>query len=192
VGEVYRVDASRRTTAANAYVNGIGHTKRVVLYDTLIDGFPPDQVRSVVAHELGHQAHDDIWRGLAWLAIVAPAGTFLAQALAERLGARRGLADPSARPGPAALPALALSLALVSFALGSAGNALSRRVEASADAFALHETRDPAAFIALERRLAVVNLADPDPPKLLQVLFGTHPTTVERIGFGEAWERGRR
>jgi STE24 endopeptidase len=192
VGEVYRVDASRRTTAANAYVNGIGHTKRVVLYDTLIDHFPPGQVRSVVAHELGHQAHDDIWRGLAWLALVAPAGMFLAQALAERLGARQGLADHSTRPGPAALPALALSLALVSFALGSAGNALSRRVEASADAFALRETHDPAAFIALERRLAVVNLADPEPPKLLHLLFGTHPTTVERIGYGEAWERGSR
>jgi STE24 endopeptidase len=192
VGEVYKVDASRRTTAANAYVNGIGHTKRVVLYDTLVDHFPPNQVRSVVAHELGHQAHDDIWRGLAWLAIVAPAATFLAQALSERLGAGRGLADASARPGPAALPALALSLALVSFGLGLAGNALSRRIEASADAFALRETHDPAAFIALERRLAVVNLADPDPPKLLHVLFGTHPTTVERIGYGEAWARSSR
>ena len=89
VGEVYRVDASRRTTAANAYVNGIGHTKRVVLYDNLIEDFPEDQVRMVVAHELGHQKHEDIYRGLAWLAIVAPAGTFLAQALAERFGAAR-------------------------------------------------------------------------------------------------------
>ena len=83
VGEVYRVDASRRTTAANAYVNGLGHSKRVVLYDNLISGFPRDQVRLVVAHELGHQKHNDLLRGLAWLALVAPAGT-----LPRRSGSR--------------------------------------------------------------------------------------------------------
>jgi Zn-dependent protease with chaperone function len=189
VGEVYRVDASRRTTSANAYVGGLGHTKRVVLFDNLIEGFPPEQVRSVVAHELGHQRHRDIWRGIAWLALVAPAGTFLAQRLAERLGRGVGLAAEGPRPGPVALPALALSLALVSVGLGSASNVLSRQVEARADAFSLRLTDDPAAFIALERRLALVNVSEPDPPRLLHALFGTHPTTVERIGIGESWAR---
>jgi Zn-dependent protease with chaperone function len=189
VGQVYRVDASGRTTAANAYVNGLGGTKRVVLYDTLIDRFPEDQVRSVVAHELGHQKHRDLVRGLAWLAIVAPAGTWLAQQLAERIGRREGLADHGTKPGPAALPAIALSVALVSFGLGVASNVLSRRVEANADSFALRLTRDPAAFIALERRLAVTNFADPSPPGFYQALFGTHPTTAQRIGIGEAWAR---
>src|SRR5918994_7097111 len=85
VGEVYRVDASRRTTAANAYVGGLGSSKRVVLYDNLIAGFPRDEVRLVVAHELGHQKHNDLLRGLAWLAVVAPAGTYLPQRLAERI-----------------------------------------------------------------------------------------------------------
>ena len=89
VGEVYRIDASRRTSAANAYVIGLGHSKRVVLYDNLIDKFPRDEVRVVVAHELGHQKHNDLLRGLAWLAIVAPAGTFLTQALAERFATPR-------------------------------------------------------------------------------------------------------
>ena len=89
VGEVYRVDASRRTNAVNAYVIGLGHSKRVVLYDNLIDDFPRREVLGVVAHELGHQKHNDLMRGLAWLAIVAPAGTFLAQALAERFAAPR-------------------------------------------------------------------------------------------------------
>jgi STE24 endopeptidase len=191
VGQVYRVDASRRTTGANAYVNGLGHTKRVVLYDTLIDDYPDDQVQSVVAHELGHQKHNDIYRGLAWLALVAPAGTFLAQALAERIGRREGLEDRTRKPGPAALPAIALSLALVSFGLGSASNVLSRKVEASADAFSLRLTHDPAAQIALQRRLAISNVSDPNPPRLLQDLFGTHPTTLERIGIGEAWARKR-
>jgi STE24 endopeptidase len=185
VGEVYRVDASRRTTGANAYVNGLGHTKRVVLYDTLIDDFSDAQVRSVVAHELGHQHHHDLYRGLAWLALVAPAGTFLAQALAERIG----LGDRARKPGPEALPALLLSLAIVSFAVGSASNVLSRKVEASADGFSLQLTRDPKADIELQRRLAVSNVADPDPPRLLQILFGTHPTTVERIGIAKEWAR---
>jgi STE24 endopeptidase len=187
VGQVYRVDASRRTTGANAYVVGFGHTKRVVLYDNLIDGFPPAEVRSVVAHELGHQKHDDLWRGLAWLALVAPAAAFAVQRLSERIDP--SLAGPSRRVGPAALPVLALSLALVSFATGGASNALSRPVEASADAFALRLTDDPKAFIELERRLATTNVADPDPPRLLQLLFGTHPTTRERIGFGVTYER---
>jgi STE24 endopeptidase len=160
-----------------------------VLYDNLIEDFPDDQVRAVVAHELGHQRHRDIYRGLLWLALVAPAGTFLAQALAERFGRRDGLDDPGVKPGPAALPALLLSLAIVSFALGSASNVLSRRVEASADGFALGLTRDPAAQIALERKLTVTNVADPDPPRFLQILFGTHPTTVERIGMAQTWAR---
>ncbi len=200
VGEVYRVDASRRTTAANAYVGGLGNSKRVVLYDNLISGFPRDEIRMVVAHELGHQKHNDLVRGLAWLALVAPAGTFLVQRLAEafarreRLGERssarahRALADPRVKPGPIVLPAIALSIGLVTFGMGAASNVLSRQVEGRADAYALSLTRDPAAFTQLERRLAIRNVSDPDPPRLLHILFGTHPTTAERIGIGEAWQ----
>jgi STE24 endopeptidase len=189
VGEVYRVDASRRTTAVNAYVNGLGPTKRVVLYDNLIDDFPPDQVRQVVAHELGHQKHRDLYRGLLWLALVAPAGVYLAQRLAETFGRREGLGDPSRKPGPSALPAIALALSLVSLAFGSASNVVSRQVEARADSFSLELTDNPAALIALQRELAERNISDPDPPALFQALFGTHPTTVQRIGIGEAWAR---
>jgi STE24 endopeptidase len=188
VGEVYRVDASRRTTAANAYVGGLGKTKRVVLYDNLITSFPRDQMRLVVAHELGHQRHNDLLRGLLWLALVAPAGTFLAQALAERFARRDGLADPRRKPGPVVLPAVALAIAIVSFGLGAASNVLSRQVEARADAFSLQLTHDPAAFIQFQRRLALRNVSDPDPPALTQILFGTHPTTAERIGIGEAFK----
>jgi STE24 endopeptidase len=182
VGEVYRVDASRRTTAINAYVGGLGHTKRVVLYDNLIDDFPPAQVRSVVAHELGHVANDDVPKGLLWVVLVAPAGTFLVQRLAERFG--RGTLGGPGKPGPDALPAVILSFALVSFALSCAGNVMSRQVEARADAFALELTRDPDAAIALSRSLALRNLGDPDPPRLYHDVFATHPTTLERIGYG--------
>src|ERR687898_46625 len=181
VGEVYRVDASRRTSAANAYVNGLGNSKRVVLYDNLIDRFPRDEVRIVVAHELAHQKHNDLLRGLAWLALVAPAGTFLTQALAERFGGRGRLGSP------ARLPAVALAISLVALGLGAASNVVSRQVEARADAFALDLTRDPADFVKFERRIAIRNISDPDPPRLFQLLFATHPTTAERIGIGEAW-----
>ena len=179
VGEVYRVDASRRTTGANAYVAGLGHTKRVVLYDTLIEEFTPAEVRSVVAHELAHVKHDDVPRGLLFLALIAPPGMLLVQRIAERLA-------PGAR-GADLVPALALSLALVSFAGQIAGSYVSRGVEARADAFALRLTDDPDAFISLERRLTLQNVSEPDPPALLHSLFGTHPTTLERIGYGEAY-----
>jgi STE24 endopeptidase len=188
VGEVYRIDASRRTTAANAYVNGLGHSKRVVLFDNLITKFPRDQIRLVVAHELGHQKHNDVLRGLAWLALVAPAGTFLTQRLAEAFGRRYGLGDPARKPGPAALPAIALAVALATFAFSAASNVLSREVEASADSFSLRLTNDPAAFVQFEQKLAVHNISDPDPPGVWQALFGTHPTTLQRIGIGKTFD----
>jgi len=203
VGEVYRVDASRRTTGANAYVGGLGETKRVVLYDNLIEELPPDQVESVVAHELSHVTHRDVPRGLLWLAIVALPGMLVVQRLAERIEDRGGSVRtramfarsgrrPQSLPGtPAVVPALALSLALVSFAGQIAGNVLSRQVEARADAFALDLTRKPASLVALQRSLAVPNVSDPDPPAVLHALFGSHPTTVERIGLGLEWARER-
>ena len=183
VGQVYRVNASLQTTGANAYVTGIGASKRVVLYDTLIDSFSRDQVDSVVAHELGHVKHRDVPRGLLWLAIVALPGMLLVQTLTEAIGGRPRQA------GPALLPAAGLAVAIVAFAIQIPGNAMSRRVEGSADAYALRLTDDPAAFIAVERKLAVQNLADPDPPKWLQFVFGTHPSTVTRIGYGLTWAR---
>jgi STE24 endopeptidase len=181
VGDVYRVDASRRTTGANAYVAGLGHTKRVVLYDNLIEDFKPAEVRSVVAHELAHVHYDDVPRGLLFLALIAPPGMLVVQRITERLA-------PGGR-GAELVPALALSLAVVAFAGQIAGNYVSRGVEARADAFSLRLTNDADAFIALERRLALQNVSDPDPPDLLQALFGTHPTTLERLGYGEAYER---
>jgi STE24 endopeptidase len=187
VGEVYRVDASRRTTASNAYVGGLGETKRVVLYDNLIDEFPEDQVRSVVAHELAHVKNQDVPKGLLWLAIVALPAMLLAQRLTERIDRHGGRRAGVVRGVPAALPALALSVALVSFFVQIAGNWLSRQVEARADAFALELTEEPAAFVGLQRSLALRNVSDPDPPEVLHELFGTHPTTVERIGSGLAW-----
>jgi len=188
IGEVFRVDASRQSTALNAYVAGIGPTKRVVLYDTLIDGTTERELDSVVAHELAHQAHSDIPRGILFAAIVAPLGLLgvreLTRALARRAGAEPG--------SPAAVPALFLAIAVVSFVANVPANQLSRQVEASADAFALRITDDPDALVDLQLRLADRNLSDVDPPGWAKVLFGTHPTTLERIGSAQAWEGGAR
>ena len=183
VGEVYEIDASRRTTAANAYVTGFGRTKRVVLYDNLIKDFEPDETRLVVAHELGHVHHRDVRNGLIWLVLVAPFGTWAAAVLAERLAPR------DAALGPRAVPAVALSLALVAPVISIVSNQLSRDVERRADAFSLELTRDPRTFMAFQERIAVKNVSDPDPPAVVRFLLGTHPSTIQRIGMGEAFAR---
>jgi STE24 endopeptidase len=180
VGEVFTVDASRRTTAANAYVTGLGATKRVVLYDTLLEHFSPDETRLVIAHELAHVRHRDVLRGLAFLAFVAPVGLLAAARLAERLA-------PGADPGGAVVPALALAASVVGLPVGVIGRRLSRRVEARADTFALEATGAPEAWISFEQRIALRNLADPDPPAWLRMLLGTHPSTLERIGIAKAY-----
>jgi STE24 endopeptidase len=187
IGEVYEVDASRRSTALNAYVSGLGPTKRVVVYDNLLEGVERPALRSVLAHELAHAHNDDIWRGLAFVAFVAPLG-MLAVKLGGTALARRGGADPGSPP---ALPAYGLAIGAASIVIGVAGAQLSRDVEATADDFALRLTGEPKALIDLQTDLAKRNLADPDPPAWSQFLFGTHPTTIERIGAAEAYERQR-
>jgi STE24 endopeptidase len=184
IGEVYRVDASRRTNTLNAYVDGIGSSKRVVLYDNLLDRTDREELDSVVAHELGHVAHNDIARGLAFVGLVAPFGMLFVRELAGAITRRTGV-----RPWtPAAVPAYLFSLALAGFVIAVPSNQLSRRVEVSADAFALELTDDPKALIEVQRRLSRASLGDPDPPEVLHFLFGTHPSTVERIGAALAFE----
>jgi STE24 endopeptidase len=182
VGEVYEMDASRRTTAANAYVTGLGRTKRVVLYDNLLDDFEPGEVRLVVAHELGHVHNDDVPHGLLYLALVAPFGMFAVARLAERLAPRDSLGTA------AAVPAVVLSVAVLVPAVTAISNQLSRGVEQRADQFSLELTREPETFIAFQQRIARKNVSDPDPPAAWQYLLGTHPTTIERIGLARAFE----
>jgi STE24 endopeptidase len=188
VGQVYEVDASKRTTAINAYVNGIGSSKRVVLYDTLIHDLNRGERRAVVAHELGHVHGNDIGRGLLFVATVTPLALVFASGLAGAIAGREDV-----EPGrPAYLPALVLAIAATSFVIGIAGNQLSRAVEARADTFSLQLTNDPRGMIELQQQLADRNLSDPDPPGVFSFLFGTHPSAVDRIGAAVAWERGER
>lgn len=188
VGHVYEVDASKRTTAINAYVNGLGSSKQVVLYDTLIHDLNQGERRAVVAHELGHVHGNDIQRGLLFVAIATPLSLVFISLMAGGIARRRG-----AEPGqPSYLPALALAIFATSFVIGIAGNQLSRAVEARADTFSLQLTDDPRGMIELQQQLADRNLSDPDPPGLYSFLFGTHPPAVDRIGAALAWEQGKR
>jgi STE24 endopeptidase len=186
VGEVFEVDASRRTTAGNAYVNGLGRTKRVVLFDTLLRDFERDEVRLVVAHELGHVRHDDVRRSLAMLALLAPAAMLAIALVTEEL-------QPEGEPPSAAtLPAVALAATIVGFPVRAVANQLSRRVEKRTDEFALDLTGAPEPFIGFERRITVQNVMEPDPPRWAEMLFGTHPTTLERIGAAIAFRDAAR
>ena len=172
-------DASRRTTTANAYVAGIGPTRRVVFYDTILEGrFAHGELVSVAAHELAHVGRRHVWKGVAWFALLAVPGLFLVARAAEWRG---GLTEPAAVP-------IALLAALVFFlATLPIQTAVSRRYEAEADWLALEATRNPASAIELERRLVTTSLADPDPPAWITLWFGTHPTPMERIAMAEAF-----
>ena len=183
VGEVYVMDASRRTTAANAYVAGLGASKRIVLYDTLLEAFPPDEVRLVVAHELGHQFYSDLPQGLLFLAVVTPFGLFAAHLLVRRVAPQGGVG---------ALGALGLAIVVLVPAITWVSNQLSREVEARADTFSLQLTDAPRSFVDFERRITLRNVGDPAPPGWRTFLLSTHPSTVDRIGTAEAWERGAR
>jgi Zn-dependent protease with chaperone function len=176
-------DASSRTRAGNAEVYGLGPTRRVVLWDTLLDGrFSPGAIRAIVAHELAHVARDHVWKGLAWVALLALPATFVIARITELRG---GLARPAAVP-LALLAAFCLELALL-----PATNAVSRRYEAEADWVALEATRAPAAARGLTVRLARASLADPDPPAWAYVLRRTHPTAIQRIAMTLAWAEAR-
>jgi STE24 endopeptidase len=179
VGEVYSVDASRRTTAANAYVTGLGPTKRVVLFDTLLDRYGRDEIRLVVAHELGHVRHRDVPRGVLYAALLAPAVAFAVQRLGAALSA-----DPSS---PAALPALGLAASVIGVPTGIVANRLSRAMERRADHFSLELAGAPDAFISFERTVALQNVADLDPPRWVSRLLASHPPAAERIGAAVAF-----
>ncbi|GAB2985309.1 M48 family metallopeptidase [Nocardioides montaniterrae] len=179
VQDVLVADASRRTTTLNAYVSGFGSTRRVVLYDNVVDTLPPGEIEAIVAHELAHAKHDDVLIGTA---VGAAGGVFGLGLLASvvLLLERRGW--PGAR-NPASVPLLLGLIAVGSFLALPAQNAISRQIETHADVTALQVTRAPGPFIDMQRRLALSSVADPTPPALSQWWFGSHPTVLQRIAI---------
>jgi STE24 endopeptidase len=176
VRDVLVADASRRTTKVNAYVSGIGGTRRVVVYDTLLQAADPGAVQVVVAHELGHRRDGHV----AKLTALAMAGAVVAVVvLWAVLGTR--VADPRTLP-----EVLLLLLALELVAL-PAGAWLSRRYERDADRCSLDLTQEPAAFARAHVELARRNLSDLEPPRLVYFVLFSHPAPPERLALGRAW-----
>nr|WP_275585389.1 M48 family metallopeptidase [Blastococcus saxobsidens] len=188
VQDVLVSDASRRTTALNAYVSGFGSTRRVVVYDTLLDRLPDAEIEAIVAHELGHVANDDVLTGTLMGALGAGAATaLLGWLLSWAPLLRRAGAEA---PGDPRVVPLLLLLVSVGGLLGTPlQNLVSRQIEARADVHALDLTRDPEAFIAMQRRLSTTNLGDPDPPAAWHWYFGSHPTAAQRIALAQDWQR---
>ncbi len=186
VDDILVADASRRTTTLNAYVSGLGATRRIVVYDTLVESSSPQVVRLVVAHELGHTAARDVLRGTVLGALgLAAAVCVLALTLSwvplRRVAGVTTLADPRS---------VALVLAVVTVLSTLAGpvqSLVSRRIEARADVHALELTRDPTGFIRMQRTLALSSLSDLDPHPLVFGLFATHPTAPQRIALARDW-----
>jgi STE24 endopeptidase len=170
----------RRTTAPNAESVGFGSTRRVILWNTLLDGrFSRDEVRVVIAHELGHISHDHILKGVGWLALFLLPAAGLVALFTRRRG---GLARPEA------VPVALFVFVVLQLLTMPLTNIVSRRDEAEADWSALRATHDPAAARSLFANLATTSLANPNPPAWSYVLFADHPTIVQRIGMVDAWQ----
>ena len=191
VDQVLVADASRRTTTLNAYVSGLGGTRRVVVYDTLLAKAPPAEVKVVVAHELAHAKNHDVLLGTGLGALASVGGVALLALLLDNRSLR-ARADVRGPADPAAVALLMALVAVGSFASSPVVNSVSRAIEARADRGALSATHDSKDFIAMQRRLAVEAIQDPTPPRLSQFWFGSHPTVLQRAGLPAALGMGAR
>jgi STE24 endopeptidase len=174
-------DVHRLTTAPNAEAAGLGPTRVVVLWDTLLHGrFKRKEIDAILAHEFGHIAHDHLLKGLGWAAIFAFPLAFLI-ALATR---RRG-----GMYAPTAVPTALLAYVLIQLAFLPAHNSISRHLEAEADWSSLQATRDPAAAQAMFVKLARISHAEPSESGLVKALFEDHPAIIDRLAMIKAWEQ---
>jgi Zn-dependent protease with chaperone function len=188
VEQVYEIDASRRTRKGNAYFTGLGKTKRVVLYDTLITGSSPDEVELVVAHELGHWKHADIWKGIG-LSLIGLGISLWCGARVLEWAARRGSLYLAGPADVAGVPLFLLVLFILNLTSLPLQNVISRSFERAADRTSLELTGNAPAFIRSEVQLARSNLADLTPPSALVWLLYTHPPVAERIRMAEEFAK---
>jgi STE24 endopeptidase len=176
---------SDRTKKGNAALAGLGRTRRILVSDTMLSTYTDDEIEVVLAHELGHHAHHDIWRGIAYQTLVTLAGFFLASRVLAALAPRlhwSGVSDV------AGLPVLLLAAGVLSLVLVPASNALSRRMERAADRFAFELTGRGSAFASAMQRLGAQNLAEEHPSRLAKWLFYTHPPMADRIADAREWD----
>jgi STE24 endopeptidase len=175
---VFTLDFSRRTTAANAALMGLGNTRRVVLSDTLLSEWPADEIEVVLAHELAHHVHGDIWKSMVVDGLLTAAGLGLVALVLSWAAPAAGFPELA---DIAAFPLLALALGVFGLVTLPLENAYSRWRESLADAYALVLTRNPAAFTAAMTRLANHNLSQVDPPRWAIWLLYSHPPIGERL-----------
>lgn len=181
----YEWGLSTKTKKANAALAGIGGTRRILVSDTMLAEYSDDEIEVVLAHEIGHHVHGDIWKGIAFESTLIVTGFYLASRLLAALApalALRGVDDV------AGLPLLLLAAGAVSLVMVPVAHAMSRAFERRADRFALDLTRNPSAFISAMRRLGAQNLAEERPSRVVQWLFYSHPTLHDRISAAQAFK----
>jgi len=167
-----------KTRKGNAALVGLGHTRRILLSDTLLAEYSDDEIEVILAHELAHHVHHDLWKAIALEAAIALVAAWTADFTRRAVGPIFGFTGPQ---DLAAMPLHLLGAGVVSVLAVPLINAVSRRNERSADRFALQLAGRPAAFISAMKRLGAQNLAEPRPSALIRLLFYTHPPVDERI-----------
>ncbi len=172
-------DVTDFTSAPNAYAVGLGPSKRIVFWNTLLDGsFTDDEVKTVLAHELGHHSSGHLVEGIEWYALFALPGAWLIAVATRRRG---GMGNP------AAVPLSLLVIVVLNLLSLPVYNLISRHMEAEADWKALESTHDPASAEKLFKQFTIQSLSDPDPPAWAYLLFESHPSVEQRIAMAEAW-----
>lgn len=175
---VYEWMLSDRTKKANAALAGLGHTRRILVSDTLLAEYSDEEIEVILAHELAHHVHRDIWTGIFYDTTLMFACFFGAHAALRSAVPLLGLQGPA---DPAGMPVLLMAAGAMGLVFKPLMNALSRAHERRADDFALRLTNNPSAFISAMRRLGQQNLAEDNPSRLVQVFFYTHPPIRERL-----------
>jgi len=181
---VYEWTLSDRTKKANAALTGMGRTRRILLSDTLLADYSDEEIEVILAHELAHHVHKDIWTSVAYDIALTFVGLFAAHLALQRAGPFFGL-DGAA--DPAGIPILLLTAGALGLAVKPLMNSISRSHERRADAYALRMTSNPPAFISAMRRLGQQNLAEKDPSPLVQAFFYSHPPMKERLRMAQNW-----
>ncbi|MCY8475014.1 MULTISPECIES: M48 family metallopeptidase [Bacillus] len=186
---VYEVNMSEKTNALNAYVTGIGANKRIVLWDTTLNKLDDSEILFIMGHEMGHYVMKHVYIGLAGYLIVSLAGFYVVDKLYKR-GVRlaRNLFHVEGRRDLAALPLLLLIVSVLSFAVTPFSNAVSRYQENKADQYGIELTGDSEAAVRTFQDLAVTGLSQVDPPFLVKLFRGSHPSIMERIQHAETEE----
>jgi len=185
---VFEWRLGEKTRKANAALAGIGRTRRILVSDTLLAEHSDDEIEVILAHELAHHVHHDIWAGIAVETALTTLGFYLANEVLDRAVGTFGI---TSKWDAAALPALALAAGAVSMLLLPLSNALSRAHERRADRYALEMTGNAAAFVSAMQRLGARNLAEERPSRAIELLFYTHPPIGARIDAARRWQPAR-